>query len=87
MCGWQIQRKRNLRPIVNAARDPQFRASYRCTNSTRSRRRKPGWDGRSLRRSAKRQGLKLLKCGKRRYVTGTEIARFLESLSANEEIH
>jgi hypothetical protein len=29
-------------------------------------------------RSAKRRGLHLLACGKRRYVTGEEIRRFLE---------
>jgi hypothetical protein len=31
-------------------------------------------------RAAKRRGLRLLTCGKRRYVTGEEIRRFLESL-------
>jgi hypothetical protein len=31
-------------------------------------------------RAAKRRGLRLLACGKRRYVTGEEIRRFLESL-------
>lgn len=31
-------------------------------------------------RAAKRNGLTLLKCGKRRYVTGAEIYRFLESI-------
>ena len=30
--------------------------------------------------AAKRSGLRLLSCGKRRYVTGSEILRFLESL-------
>jgi hypothetical protein len=30
-------------------------------------------------RAAKRRGLRLLPCGKRRYVTGEEIRRFLES--------
>ena len=32
-------------------------------------------------RAAKRRGLRLLKCGKRSYVTGDEIRRFLESLN------
>jgi hypothetical protein len=31
-------------------------------------------------RSAKRRGLRLIPCGKRRYVTGEEICRFLKSL-------
>jgi hypothetical protein len=39
-----------------------------------------GWTESAF-RSAKRQGLKLLMCGKRRYVTGTEILRFLASLT------
>jgi len=34
-------------------------------------------------RAAKRNGLTLLKCGKRRYVTGHEISRFLESLQTH----
>ena len=42
-----------------------------------------GWTDSAL-RSAKRQGLKLLKCGKRRHVTGAEILRFLESVSVRE---
>lgn len=33
-------------------------------------------------RAARRRGLKLLACGKRRYVTGQEILRFLEQLNA-----
>lgn len=37
-----------------------------------------GWTDSAL-RSAKRQGLRVLKCGKRRYLTGKEIFRFLES--------
>ena len=32
-------------------------------------------------RAAKRRGLRLLQCGKRRYVSGKELVRFLESLS------
>ena len=32
-------------------------------------------------RAAKRRGLRLLPCGKRRYVSGKEVIRFLESLS------
>ena len=31
-------------------------------------------------RTARRQGLKLLSCGKRRYLSGREIVRFLEEL-------
>ena len=31
-------------------------------------------------RSAKRRGLRLIKCGKRKYVTGQELLRFLESM-------
>lgn len=41
-----------------------------------------GWTDSAL-RSAKRRGLKLLACGKRRYVTGGEILRFLESIQSN----
>jgi hypothetical protein len=37
-----------------------------------------GWTDSAL-RSAKRRGLHLLRCGKRRYLTGEEIRRFLES--------
>lgn len=37
-----------------------------------------GWTDSAL-RAAKRRGLRLLACGKRRYVTGEEIRRFLES--------
>ena len=36
----------------------------------------------SAMRAARRRGLKLLTCGKRRYVTGQEILRFLEQLNA-----
>jgi hypothetical protein len=36
------------------------------------------WTDSSL-RAAKRRGLQLLKCGKRRYATGKEVIRFLES--------
>ena len=31
-------------------------------------------------RAARRRGLKLLRCGKRKYVSGREIVRFLEEL-------
>ena len=31
-------------------------------------------------RAAKRRGLHLIKCGKRKYVTGRELLRFLESM-------
>jgi hypothetical protein len=41
-----------------------------------------GWTDSAL-RAAKRRGLKLLACGKRRYVTGREIRRFLESLDSD----
>lgn len=40
-----------------------------------------GWTESAL-RSARRGGLKFLVCGKRRYVTGQEILRFLEQLNA-----
>ena len=40
--------------------------------------RRLGWTDSAL-RAAKRRGLKVLASGKRRYVTGTEILRFLES--------
>ena len=40
--------------------------------------RRLGWSDSAL-RAAKRRGLRLLACGKRRYVTGTEVLRFLES--------
>ncbi len=36
-----------------------------------------GWTDSAL-RAAKRRGLSLIACGKRRYVTGKEILRFLE---------
>ena len=36
------------------------------------------WSDSAL-RAAKRRGLRLLLCGKRRYVTGREILRFLQS--------
>lgn len=38
--------------------------------------RRLGWSDAAL-RAAKRRGLKLLRSGKRRYVTGQEILRFL----------
>ena len=38
-----------------------------------------GWTDAAL-RAAKREGLRLIACGKRRYVTGHELRRFLESL-------
>lgn len=37
-----------------------------------------GWTDSAL-RAAKRRGLNLIACGKRRYVTGKEILRFLEN--------
>jgi hypothetical protein len=40
-----------------------------------------GWSDSAL-RAAKRRGLKLIACGRRRYVTGKEIVRFLESLQS-----
>ena len=39
-----------------------------------------GWTDSAF-RAAKRRGLQLLACGKRRYVAGDEIVRFLKSLS------
>lgn len=41
-----------------------------------------GWTEAAL-RAAKRRGLRLLVCGKRRYITGQEILRFLQSLQSN----
>ena len=41
--------------------------------------RRLGWSDSAL-RAAKRRGLTVIVCGKRRYVTGKEILRFLESL-------
>jgi hypothetical protein len=38
-----------------------------------------GWTDSAL-RAAKRRGLQLLACGKRRYIAGDEISRFLRSL-------
>lgn len=32
-------------------------------------------------RSAKRRGLRLIKCGKRKYVSGQELLRFFDSIS------
>jgi hypothetical protein len=40
--------------------------------------RRLGWTTAAF-RAAKRRGLHLLICGKRRYITGREIVRFLES--------
>ncbi len=34
-------------------------------------------------RSAKRRGLRLIKCGKRKYVSGQELLRFLESIPSD----
>ena len=44
-------------------------------------RRRLRWSESAM-RAARRRGLKLLTCGKRRYVTGQEILRFLEQLNA-----
>ncbi|REJ92495.1 MAG: hypothetical protein DWQ35_12080 [Planctomycetota bacterium] len=41
-------------------------------------RRRLRWTESSM-RSARRRGLRLLQCGKRKYVTGREIVRFLEN--------
>jgi hypothetical protein len=43
-----------------------------------------GWSDSAL-RAAKRRGLKLIACGKRRYVTGKEIVRFFESLQSETQ--
>lgn len=40
--------------------------------------RRLGWTTAAF-RAAKRRGLRILACGKRRYVTGREIVRFLEA--------
>jgi hypothetical protein len=40
-----------------------------------------GWTDSAL-RAAKRRGLRLMACGKRRYVAGREILRFLQSQQA-----
>lgn len=40
-----------------------------------------GWSDSAL-RAAKRRGLTVIVCGKRRYVTGKEILRFLENQSS-----
>ena len=44
-------------------------------------RRRLRWTESSM-RSARRRGLKLLSCGKRKYLAGKEILRFLETLAA-----
>lgn len=36
-------------------------------------------------RSAKSKGLRLIKCGKRKYVSGKELLRFLESLNSDNQ--
>lgn len=41
-----------------------------------------GWTESAL-RAAKRRGLRLLVCGKRRYLSGKEIYRFLEATQPN----
>ena len=43
-------------------------------------RRRLGWTESAM-RAARRRGLKLLTCGKRRYVTGQEILRFMEQIN------
>ena len=35
-------------------------------------------------RSARRRGLRLIKCGKRKYLSGQELLRFLESISSED---
>ncbi len=45
-------------------------------------RRRLGWTESAL-RAARRRGLRLLTCGKRRYVTGQEILRFLEDINTS----
>lgn len=45
--------------------------------------RRLGWSDSAL-RNAKRRGLQLLTSGKRRYVTGNEILRFLQSNSGQK---
>ena len=43
-----------------------------------------GWTDSAL-RAAKRRGLRLLACGKRRYVTGREIFRFLQNQQSTQK--
>jgi len=45
-------------------------------------RRRLRWSESAL-RAARRRGLKLLTCGKRRYVTGQEIFRFLDQINGS----
>lgn len=44
--------------------------------------RRMGWTTAAF-RAAKRRGLRVLVCGKRRYVTGREVVRFLEAQQEN----
>ena len=46
--------------------------------------RRLGWSDSAL-RAAKRRGLQLLRSGKRRYLTGREILRFLEAETESHE--
>ena len=41
------------------------------------------WTASAL-RSAKRRGLRVLVCGKRHYITGKELIRFLEAINTSE---
>lgn len=45
-----------------------------------------GWSESAL-RAAKRRGLRLLASGKRRYITGEEIFRFLEAINQKPDAH
>lgn len=42
-----------------------------------------GWSDSAF-RAAKKRGLKLLECGKRRYITGDEVLRFLQSIQVTK---
>jgi hypothetical protein len=44
-----------------------------------------GWSDSAL-RAAKRRGLQILVCGKRRYIAGKAIARFLENQAGDPPI-
>lgn len=66
---------------VHVARHPEVISTLEIytLNEARSR---LGWTESAL-RSAKRRGLTLLQSGKRKYVTGKEILRFLEAEASN----
>jgi hypothetical protein len=74
-----IRRKQMARLINTASGDPGVISTLEVYTLDEAKRRLRWTD--SAVRSAKRRGLRLIKCGKRKYVSGQELLRFLESIS------